>query len=760
MALAAVGAAPAGAAPVTASHSGWFWGTPLPQGNTLHALDFIGSRGYAVGNFGTILRTDDNGANWSGLQTGVTVNLDRVQMIAPDSFVASGACSVRRSDDGGRSFRRLPWTASDRRCSSPPADFAFPTGQTGYLLLRDGNVLRTDDGGQTWGRRTAVPGSRAARGGAAMGTLAFTDTETGYVTTNTGFVYKTTDGGSTWTPVVADWVTSLTGMSFPDAQRGFVVGQAGAILRTDNGGDYWQVVYFDEATDLRSIDCADDSTCIATAADGSQVLRTTDGGDSWTSVTPSTERIADAAFAAATRAAAVGEGGITVISNDAGEHFRRVGGRLVGEYTGLRALDPLFAYAFGKGGALAKTLDGGATWHGVDVATPDDVVDAWFPTTQVGFALDAVGQLLRTDNAGVSWQILNTGTQTAPSGVLALNPRRVVLIGPAGLRVSTNGGGDFRPIRVKKVQTAALVRADHVGDTVFAYGPRAIFASRNGGLAWRSWRLPFTLHKRTVGQKPKQKVIHVYTRSIDDADFVTARSAYLLDDLGRVWRTHDGGRHWRQVPAVGTEVGTDLAFSDTKNGWLSVGEFGDDDSGYVLRTSDGGRTWRPQLIGREKLVFNGLAAPGAASGFALAGPNLLFGTTSKGDRGAPTTVTMNIRGHRAGKAGTLKVNGRLAPAKGGEQVVVSMRDIGKSSWLYETVQVASNGTFTVVADVQRSTQFVAQWAGDDTRAGDGSPVLTVKIKRKKCKPNVPAAKQPNCIKPKAPAKAAASRFVR
>src|SRR5262245_3259207 len=27
-------------------HSGWFWGNPLPQGNTLSGIDFAGARGY------------------------------------------------------------------------------------------------------------------------------------------------------------------------------------------------------------------------------------------------------------------------------------------------------------------------------------------------------------------------------------------------------------------------------------------------------------------------------------------------------------------------------------------------------------------------------------------------------------------------------------------------------------------------------------------------------------------------------------------
>jgi len=66
-----------GSAAVTVSQSGWSWGNPTPQGNTLRAIDFVQGRGYALGAAGTVLRTDDGGATWSGLYTGTSADLDR-----------------------------------------------------------------------------------------------------------------------------------------------------------------------------------------------------------------------------------------------------------------------------------------------------------------------------------------------------------------------------------------------------------------------------------------------------------------------------------------------------------------------------------------------------------------------------------------------------------------------------------------------------------------------------------------------------------
>ena len=51
----------------------WMWLNPKPQGNNLYAVDFVDNNtGYASGNFGTILKTTDNGNEWIKLNTGIS----------------------------------------------------------------------------------------------------------------------------------------------------------------------------------------------------------------------------------------------------------------------------------------------------------------------------------------------------------------------------------------------------------------------------------------------------------------------------------------------------------------------------------------------------------------------------------------------------------------------------------------------------------------------------------------------------------------
>jgi photosystem II stability/assembly factor-like uncharacterized protein len=120
-------------AAVQVGSSGWQWGNPLPQGNAIRALSFAGTQGYAGGDFGTLLHTTDAGATWTGLPSGTFAGLTEVQAIDGDSVFAGGGCVARRSDDGGRTFKRLAFTPVESSCREGLAAGWFVNERTGYL---------------------------------------------------------------------------------------------------------------------------------------------------------------------------------------------------------------------------------------------------------------------------------------------------------------------------------------------------------------------------------------------------------------------------------------------------------------------------------------------------------------------------------------------------------------------------------------------------------------------------------------------------
>src|SRR4051794_30135956 len=168
--LLALGLAPPalGADGVAVGHSGWTWGNPHPQGNTLRDVAFAGGRGYAAGDFGTLLETSNGGLSWRAGRTGTSAGLRRVQLLPGGVVLAGGGCVLRRSDDGGAGFRRLRATSRERGCRSRLVSFSFTDATVGFVLLRDGSVARTVDGGRVFSKRGSLPGTRSAGAGSSV----------------------------------------------------------------------------------------------------------------------------------------------------------------------------------------------------------------------------------------------------------------------------------------------------------------------------------------------------------------------------------------------------------------------------------------------------------------------------------------------------------------------------------------------------------------------------------------------------------------
>jgi hypothetical protein len=86
-----------------------------------------------------------------------------------------------------------------------------------------------------------------------------------------------------------------------------------------------------------------------------------------------------------------------------------------------------------------------------------------------------------------------------------------------------------------------------------------------------------------------------------------------------------------------------------------------------------------------------------------------------------STTRKRLRGRR-----TIRVSGRVPGAAPGSVVLVSRRFKGESGWDHQAATVGAGGRFTTSWRLTATSTFVAQWAGDATRAGGGSAPLTVR----------------------------------
>jgi len=246
----------------------------------------------------------------------------------------------------------------------------------------------------------------------------------------------------------------------------------------------------------------------------------------------------------------------------------------------------------------------------------------------------------------------------------------------------------------------------HAGKAIFAWGPVRLARSTDRGRTWGALPLP------------------VRGIRLTQVAFANAKAGLLVDTTGRVWRTTNAGRRWTLLTGVGTQEVSGPVVESARTATLIAGRFGDRPGG-LLRTDDGGATWQPQSVVSESIKA---VAAGGGVDYLLAGDTSLLFSTSGGVAGDPSALHLTTKRRRLTKAGRVIVTGRLEPASGGAQVIVSMLTPGMSNWAHRTVPVASNGTFVTAWRVPRgTTTFVAQWTGDFASAGAGSRPLTVTV---------------------------------
>jgi photosystem II stability/assembly factor-like uncharacterized protein len=732
VAIAAAGALVA-AAPAQAGillpYSGWRWASPEPHGELVSDVEFAGTTGYAVGFDGAILRSDDAGRSWTELRSRPFSILDRVRVQDGGTVFASGRCSgVRRSDDRGRSFRLLAGARRDEGClgagiaplRSDTVSFWFVGGAVGYVLDRGGRVRRTLDGGRTFSRRASLP--EPALGldpidehPVDAGDIFFSDARTGLATAGSS-IFRTADAARSWRRVV-DAPGHISQLHFPSRLDGYALG--GGLLRTANGGRTWfpAALAGADGAELHEIDCFTPSTCLIATSRG--VMRTGDGGATVTLVLPGGWRMA---AAGAQRAAAIRRDGAVATSDDGGVSFTVAGGALAGAYRRLRTTDARRVYVGGTRGRIAASLDAGRTWSLLQTPLRSSVTDLAFPTQQTGFALDRRGGLQRTDDGGASWRVVQPqGPPRKIAGLRALDSRRLLLIGgPTGVRRSLDGGRSFRVVLSPAVRGRRLFDSDQVGRTVIAWGERTIVRSRDGGRSWRRMPLP----SRT---------------RLFKLDFASQRVGFALDGFGRVFRTRDSARHWSLLRSPAAYAVYDMSFADARHGFL-LAEVPDGPPGHiaVLRTDNGGRTWRPQLLDDADLLIEGfyledgtpdprrgarglaVAAIGPRRGVALVKPRQLFFTSTRGDRGRRTAISL-----RAGRlpGGAVRLTGRLRGGRPGDQVTV-LRDEG-NGFVGRQVRARRGGRFRLRLRARRRAVIVARFMGDGARRGAGSRLVRV-----------------------------------
>ena len=178
------------------------------------ALHFVDrSRGWAVGDGGTIHRTIDSGRTWTTRQVFPSSDLRAVQFIDCYNGWAVGRDNtvLVTSSAGDAWSLRAPEGDASRTFT----DLYFTDEATGWVVHDQGELLHTGDGGATWDVQLSW------ENGSAL--MAFVNDQIGYVRPNVDTVlYKTRDGGQSWEQVSTKQFHWARDMFFADEEHGWI----------------------------------------------------------------------------------------------------------------------------------------------------------------------------------------------------------------------------------------------------------------------------------------------------------------------------------------------------------------------------------------------------------------------------------------------------------------------------------------------------------------------------------------------------------
>ncbi|WP_227816283.1 WD40/YVTN/BNR-like repeat-containing protein [Nitrogeniibacter aestuarii] len=233
---------------------------------------------------------------------------------------------------------------------------------------------------------------------------------------------------------------TLTSVSFIDEKNGWAVGHWGAILRTTDGGESWTQQRLDVAEDrpLFAVHFTDAQHGVAVGL-WSLVLRTDDGGAHWLPVelpAPPGERFADrnlfAAFGSGRIFYVAGERGTVLSSHDGGQTwtYHMTGYR--GSFWTGTAFDDGTVLVAGMRGNVYRSSDGGMQWTEIDSGVRTSLTSIQHLNGET-LAVGLDGVILSSRDEGRTFKVTQQADRQALTAVVPLRDGAAALFARGGV---------------------------------------------------------------------------------------------------------------------------------------------------------------------------------------------------------------------------------------------------------------------------------------------------------------------------------------
>ncbi|MGD8627518.1 MAG: YCF48-related protein [bacterium] len=269
-----------------------------------------------------------------------------------NGWVVGSSQKVFRTRDGGFSYEK-------QKPGAPLKDFqgiCFLDTLNGWIAGTGGTIRHTQDGGASWSVQTSPVGMNLRE-------VFFLDELNGWIVGYGGTIIRTMDGGLNWSAVASGTGDDLYGCHFQAADRGWACGENGTVIFWN--GTSWSAQTSGSSEHLLDVFFVNDDTGWM-AGGGQTVLKTTDGGLTWSPQT---------------------------VPAEASPFFKSV-----------CFVDTLSGWVVGLNGTIIHTSDGGADWEIQDTGTLFGLRWVDFASATEGWSCGYGSTILHTDDGGATWE--------------------------------------------------------------------------------------------------------------------------------------------------------------------------------------------------------------------------------------------------------------------------------------------------------------------------------------------------------------------
>jgi len=351
---------------LSTSDGGNTW-TAMTSGTNYDLFDIVqveSNKYFAFGSL-ALLESNNGGTSWDPVPTNIVAIPSFMDLTFVNDnlgFAVGNAGAIIRTEDGGDTWNYRRRNQENKvsewftRVQFIDENVGWCVGETGVVPY-NGIIVKTTDGGDTWEPR--IFDADLPPIAAGIDDFIFIDSSTGWIVAAEA-IYKTTDGGFVWDkqfPLTANFLNSI---SFVDSANGWVVGMAGTVLRTVNGGDEWENLTDTLLnTNLFDAHFVTDSIGWVVGANGT-IWKTIDAAENWAVQTSGTTNdLGNIYFLNNTTGWVVGFHGTILYTTNGGTTWTNQPSPNNLNLTGVASKSASEVWISGENGQILKTLTGG-----------------------------------------------------------------------------------------------------------------------------------------------------------------------------------------------------------------------------------------------------------------------------------------------------------------------------------------------------------------------------------------------------------------